>query len=130
MSTSRVSPARGASDIRSLVSSSRIRSADTIDSDSADAVIAARTSGATVNPSCDVNRAARSIRSGSSANDSSGVEGVRSTRAARSASPPCSSTNSSDGNRTAIALTVKSRRTRSSPSVDPKVTDGLRDVRS
>ena len=130
MSTSRVSPARGESDISSLVSSSRIRSAETIDSESADAVIAACTSGATVKPSCEANRAARSIRSGSSANDSSGVDGVRRTRAARSARPPCSSTNSSDGNRTAMALTVKSRRTRSALSVDPKVTAGLREVRS
>jgi len=98
----------------SLVSSALIRSADTIDSRPAIAVIAARTSGTTANPSSAVNRAARSIRSGSSLNESSGRPGVRSTLARRSRIPPDGSTSSSDGSRAAMALTVKSRRARSS----------------
>ena len=93
-------------------------------------VIAASTSGATVKPSWETNRAARIIRSGSSAKDSCGVPGVRSTLAARSDSPSCGSTNSSEGSRSAIALTVKSRRTRSSARLSPKATSGLRVVRS
>ena len=116
--------------MRSLVNSSRTRSAETMARVSARASIAAYTSSATVKPSCEAKRAARIIRSGSSANDSSGVAGVRNRRAARSASPPCRSTNSRLGSRIAIALTVKSRRTRSSASVLPKATSGLRDCRS
>ena len=37
--------------------------------------IASRTRGATAKPSCETNRAARSIRSGSSPNDTSGADG-------------------------------------------------------
>ena len=90
-------------------------------------VIALTTSGAAVNPSCDTNRAARIMRSGSSLNDCSGVTGVRNVRASRSASPPNRSTNSADGSRIAIALTAKSRRERSPSMLSPKLTSGLRD---
>ncbi len=83
------------------------------------AFIAATTSGATTKSSCAAKRAARIIRSGSSEKDSSGVPGVRSTRSARSLRPPCGSMNSFSGSATAIALTVKSRRTRSSSMESP-----------
>ena len=91
------------------------------------AVIAATTSGATVKPSWAAKRAARIIRSGSSENESSGAPGVRSTRSARSTTPPKGSSNVREGTRTAIALTVKSRRPRSPSSVSPKSTSGLRE---
>ena len=44
-------------------------------------MIASSTRGATSKPSCETNRAARSIRSGSSPNDSDGLAGVSSTPA-------------------------------------------------
>ena len=94
VSTIRVSPRRGSGESRIFTSSSRIRSAETIESRSAMSVIAATTPGSTVRPSSAANRAARIIRSGSSENDSSGVPGVRSTPAARSRWPPNGSTNS------------------------------------
>ena len=90
------------------------------------AVIAATTRGAGANDSWETNRAARSIRSGSSRNDCSGVPGVSSTRAASCSSPPNGSTNWCSGSETAIALTAKSRRSRSPSSESPKVTTGLR----
>ena len=93
---------------------------------SAIAVIAAITRGAGVKNSCEVNRAARIIRNGSSLNDCSGVPGVSITSAARWARPPYGSTNRLLGSSTAIAFTVKSRRTRSPSSVSPKRTCGLR----
>ncbi len=86
---------------------------------SAIAVIAATTSGAGSKSSWAANRAARIIRSGSSEKDSSGVAGVRSTRASRSSRPRCGSTKPRPGRSTAIALTVKSRRTRSCSMVSP-----------
>ena len=97
---------------------------------SAIAVIAATTSGATMKPSWAANRAARIIRSGSSENESSGVPGVRSSPWARSTTPPYGSSTMRPGSRTAIALTVKSRRPRSPSSVSPKSTAGLRDAGS
>ena len=45
--------------------------------------IAVRTRGATVKPSCETNRAARSIRSGSSPKDTAGAAGVSSTAVAQ-----------------------------------------------
>jgi hypothetical protein len=60
-----------------------------------------------------MNRAARSIRSGSSENDTSGASGVRSTPSTRSAMPPKGSISSTSGSRSAMALIVKSRRDRS-----------------
>ena len=48
-----------------------------------------------------------------------GCPGVRSTRAARSSRPPYGSMKSLSGSATAIAFTVKSRRTRSSSMVSP-----------
>ena len=90
-------------------------------------VIAATTSGATTKPSCAANRAARSIRSGSSEKESSGVPGVRSRPDARSITPPYGSSTTRPGSRTAIALTVKSRRPRSPSRVSPKSTVGFRD---
>ena len=91
------------------------------------AVIAATTSGATAKPSWAAKRAARIIRSGSSEKESSGVPGVRSTRSARSTIPPNGSTNSRPGTRTAIELTLKSRRPRSPSRESPKSTSGLRE---
>ena len=97
-------------------------------------VIAATTSGARVKPSWLAKRAARSMRRGSSSKEACAVPGVRRTAAARSSSPPYGSTNASgafqSGSATAIALTAKSRRARSSLSESPKVTSGLREVRS
>ena len=97
---------------------------------SAIAVIAATTSGATVKPSWAANRAARIIRSGSSEKESSGGPGVRSSRWARSTTPPYGSSKIRPGIRTAIALTVKSRRPRSPARVSPKSTSGLREAGS
>ncbi len=111
-----------------MLSSSRIRSADTTASRGASVRMAAATSGATVKPSCAVNRAARMIRSGSSVNDSSGLPGVRSTFSRRSRRPPNGSTSSRDGSRAAIAFTVKSRRRRSaSREVPYRMPAGLRE---
>ena len=74
-----------------------------------------------------MNRAARSMRSGSSVNDSSGASGVRSTLAARSAAPPNGSISSGSGSASAMALTVKSRRDRSASMASAKTTSGLRE---
>ena len=107
-----------------------IRSADTIDSRDAMARIAACTSPATVNPSRAANRAARRMRSGSSEKESSGRPGVLITFSRSAASPPNGSTSSNEGSRAAIALIVKSRRSRSATSDVPYFTSGLRDARS
>ena len=64
-------------------------------------------------------RAARMIRRGSSSKDCSALTGVRRIPAARSARPPQGSTSSRSGSRSAMALTVKSRRVRSPSSVSP-----------
>ena len=114
----------------SLVSSTVIRSTDTIDSRSAISPIAACTSSATANPSFAANRAARRIRSGSSEKESSGRPGVLITFSLSAASPPNGSTSSNVGSRAAIALIVKSRRPRSATSDVPYFTAGLRDSRS
>jgi len=111
----------------SLVSSSVIRSAETIESRDACVPIAARTSSATENPSLAANLAARMMRKGSSENESSGRPGVRITRSRSAARPPNGSTSSYDGSRAAIALIVKSRLARSSSSDVPYLTSGLRD---
>ena len=79
-----------------------------------------------------MNRAARSIRSGSSVKDTSGDSGVRSTPAARSATPPKGSMSSGASpsapvTRSAMAFTVKSRRDRSASTSSAKVTSGLRE---
>ena len=67
----------GSGDSSSLVSSPSIRSAETFGGASSPArsAIAARTAGVAVKPSWAVNRAARSIRSGSSVNEASGRAG-------------------------------------------------------
>ena len=77
-------------------------------------------------PNCATNRAARIIRNGSSANDTSAGAGVISSLRAKAPSPSYGSTNSIVGSRIAIALTVKSRRTRSSSRLSPNATTGLR----
>ena len=74
-----------------------------------------------------MNRAARSIRSGSSLKLTAGSSGVRSRLAARSATPPNGSTSSRLGSDSAMALTVKSRRDRSTSSSSANVTSGLRE---
>ena len=93
-------------------------------------VIASTTSGTTVKPSWAAKRAARSIRNGSSENESSGRPGVRSTWCTRSTTPPYGSSSCRSGSETAIALTVKSRRPRSTSSESPYATSGLRDAGS
>jgi hypothetical protein len=113
-----------------LDSSASIRSAETMASRGASSVMAARSGGDTVKPSCAANLAARMIRSGSSLSEASGLPGVRSTFSFRSRSPENGSTNSYPGSRAAIAFTVKSRRARSSSSDLPYWTSGLRDFRS
>ncbi len=109
-----------------MVSSSRTRSADTMPRDGARAAAAARVAGSTSKPSWEAKRAARIIRKGSSPKLRSGSMGVRSRPPARSTRPSNGSTNSIAGRRTAIALTVKSRRARSPSSESPNVTAGLR----
>ncbi|CNL30895.1 Uncharacterised protein [Mycobacterium tuberculosis] len=89
-------------------------------------MIARSVSSSTVKPSWALNRAARSIRSGSSPNDTRGSVGVRSTPATRSSTPPVGSTSFTAGTWRAIALTVKSRRTRSPSIASPNSTVGLR----
>ncbi len=113
VATSRLSPGRGLSHSNSLDSSSRMRSAETIVIRPAMSVMALTTSGAGAKPSWDVNRAARSIRSGSSENDNSGAAGVRITWSARSSRPLNGSSSSPVAIDIAMAFTVKSRRTRS-----------------
>ena len=120
------SPARGSAPQTSLVSSAAIRSTVIRASCPDIAVIASTTRGAGTNRSSEANRAARSIRSGSSRNECSGVPGVSSTRSASWRRPPYGSLNACPGTDTAIALTAKSRRTRSSANVSPNVTVGFR----
>ena len=74
-------PATGSAPSISLSSSAATRSAVMRPSSGAISAIAARTRGATAKPSCETNRAARNIRSGSSPNDTSGAAGVSSTPA-------------------------------------------------
>ena len=91
--------------------------------------IARNTRGASVNPSWETNRQARSMRNGSSAKDCSGAAGVSRTPTSRASIPFRGSTNSwrpSGCRRTAMALTVKSRRIRSPSRVSPKTTSGFR----
>ncbi len=73
-----------------------------------------------------MNRAARSMRSGSSLKDSSGASGVRSRAAARSATPSKGSISCRSGSDRAMALTVKSRRDRSASMASANTTSGLR----
>ena len=76
-----------------------------------------------------MNRAARSIRSGSSPKLISGDIGVRRVPVARSTAPPKGSTSVglSDVTSSAIALTVKSRRDRSASTASANSTSGLRE---
>ena len=71
-------------------------------------------------------RAALIIRRGSSLKDSSGASGVASREAARSATPPKGSMRRRSGRESAIALTVKSRRDRSTSTASENTTWGLR----
>ena len=119
VSTSSCRPRAGWSEAISLTSSSRIRSAEIVASCSRMAVAAASVSGSGSASSRAANRASRTIRSGSSPKEVCGSMGVRSTRRCRSPSPPKASTNRKSGTFTAIALTVKSRRARSSSSESP-----------
>ena len=86
----------GSGDSNSFVSSPAIRSAETLGGASVGAspVMAARSPGTGVKPSCATNLAARSIRSGSSVSELCGRPGVRSTFWVRSRRPPKGSTNS------------------------------------
>ncbi|MCY1464016.1 hypothetical protein D9M71_819890 [compost metagenome] len=67
------------------------------------------------------------MRSGSSEKDASGAPGVARMEACRSRTPPNGSTSSNEGSRRAMALMVKSRRSRSSVSEFPNATAGLRE---
>ena len=80
-----------------------------------------------VKPSCAANRAARSIRSGSSPNDTSGALG-RAQGAGEQVVDAAGRIDSTlaSGRRSAIALTVKSRRARSASRLSPNATTGLR----
>ena len=106
----------------------------------AKSVMAARTRSLTANPNWELNRATRSNRNGSSAKLWSGAAGVSITPFMRSANPPMGSKNSNsaaagvvptasgtDVISTAMALIVKSRRTKSPANVSPNTTSGLRD---
>ncbi len=120
--TIRSIPATGSAPSSILSSSTATRSTVIRANSGAIAVIAARTRSETVNCSWETNRAARSIRNGSSPKETSGAAGVSRIRRRSAANPPSGSMNSpgpSPVMRTAIALTVKSRRTRSSSSRSP-----------
>jgi len=104
-----------------------MRSAETMARRWAIALMACMTPASMSKDNWAANRAARIIRSGSSSKLCSGVTGVRKRPWARSRSPPNGSTNSRRGNRTAIALTVKSRRERSPSRESPYATTGLRE---
>ncbi|OLB96812.1 MAG: hypothetical protein AUI15_13590 [Actinobacteria bacterium 13_2_20CM_2_66_6] len=82
-------------------------------------------SGARSNPSWAARRTARSMRSGSSENVTSAGRGVRRRRRSRSARPPSGSC-MRPSKSISIALTVKSRRSRSS-STEAGRTNGLRE---
>jgi len=93
---------------------------------SAMSAIASTVSSSTRKPSCDANRAARSIRSGSSPNETCGLDGVVIVRSIRCSTPPDGSTRRTSGTRSASAFTVKSLRRRSPSSESPNTTSGLR----
>ena len=78
VSTMNHSPGEGLSTTTSLSSSSRMRSAETIASRSCMARTASVSSGSGLRPNPAMNRAARSMRSGSSEKEISGSSGVRS----------------------------------------------------
>ena len=104
-----------------LIISSRTRSAETIEIRSAIAFIAVKTSDEIANCNWLAKRAARIMRSGSSEKEFSAVFGVRKIFAAKSASPLNGSINSGEAlvSSSAIALTVKSRRSKSPVMVSP-----------
>ncbi len=115
----------GTSTMTILSSSSRIRSAETMESRPCMRSTAATKAGSGSSAKRAAKRAARSMRSGSSPNEISGSSGVRSRPAARSPSPLKGSMSSMSGRRSASALMVKSRRDRSTSMLSPKLTSGL-----
>ena len=126
--TTNHSACEGTSTIMILSSSSRIRSADTMES--RPCMRSHRGDQRRVGHEVEkraTNRAARNIRSGSSVKETSGSSGVRRRPAARSASPPKGSISSMSARRRAMAFTVKSRRDRSTSMSSPKLTSGFRD---
>ena len=125
--TTNHSATEGTGTMTMLSSSSRIRSADTMERRWCPVRTASTSSGVGSRLSLAMNLAALSIRRGSSAKDTSGSSGVDSRCAERSARPPNGSTISSSGSRRAMALMVKSRRARSSSTVSPNATSGLRE---
>ncbi len=125
--TTNHSACEGTSTMTILSSSSRMRSAETIASRPRMRSMAATRAGSGVNEKRAAKRAARSMRRGSSPKDTSGSSGVRSRPAARSPSPSKGSMSRMSGRCSARALTVKSRRDRSSSMSSPKLTSGLRD---
>ena len=119
-------PGTGSFAQSNFTSSSRIRSAEMRSRSSRCSCMAHSTSSSTSNPSCATNRAARNMRSGSSVKQVVTSRGVRRRCATTSSMPPNGSTNRMGSSNRAIALTVKSRRTRSSSRESPNVTSGLR----
>ena len=130
VSTRRRMPRTGSSVASSRTTSPCTRSGLTMLSVSRRAVIASVVAGSTSNSSCEANRAARSMRSGSSPKLTRGSIGVRRRPATRSSTPPVGSIRVRSGTRMAMAFTVKSRRTRSPSRLSPKATTGLRVVPS
>ena len=117
----------GTSTMTILSSSSRMRSAETMESRPCMRSTAAVNAGSGSSEKRAAKRAARSMRRGSSPNEISGSSGVRRRPAARSPNPSKGSINSMSGNRSASAFMVKSRRDRSTARSSPKVTSGLRE---
>ena len=120
----------GTSTMTILSSSSRMRSAETMDEPAVHALHGGRRArGRARARSGRAKRAARSMRSGSSPKEISGSSGVRSRPAARSPSPSKGSISSMSGRRSASALIVKSRRDRSTAMSSPKRHLGLARLR-
>ena len=111
--SSRSKPIEGLGESMILFSSSAMRSLDMMAMRSRLRAMASKVSGSRSKPSCEANRTARIMRSGSSLKVTSGSRGVTMRNASRSSSPPKGSTNSPyrpSFRHSARALMVKSRR--------------------
>ena len=120
------SPRLGSFPANSLRSSSETRSRETFASDGSAGSIAASVAGSSSNPSCEANRATRITRNPSSVNRATGSPTARNTRASRSFTPSNGSNIAFPATSYAIALTVRSRRNRSSCSGTPNTTESGR----
>ena len=127
-STSRSSPFAGWGETSSLFISSRIRSRLIFCNLSACRIIERRVSASIVKSNCAAKRTARSKRNGSSSKRLSGSSPTaRKICTSKSCRPPNRSIICPLSGSRAIALIVKSRRSRSSSNFVPKHTSGLRD---